>query len=204
MSLFGSSPDDSSVVNQTTRSEHKSLFDETQRPGATSSASLFDDNADGSPSPWSFPTPKKPGRSDLVKTLLPASDVPESYIDAYDVLLESGYKVASGSVSLSGAKLVFKGSGLAEAEQARILSLVTGGEEFQGGLSRSEFNVLVALTGLSQEDEEATLDGVDERRKSKERCSFLFENHCYPVLTSYRSSRTVTTLCKAIEDRKGF
>lgn len=204
MSLFGSSPDDSSLANQASQSEHKSLFNETQRPGATSNASLFDDNADSGPSPWSFPTPKKQGRSDLVKTLLPASDVPESYIDAYDILLESGYKVASGSVSLSGAKLVFNGSGLAVAEQTRILSLVTGGEEFRGGLSRSEFNVLVALTGLSQENEEATLDGVDERRKSNESCSFSFENLCYLVLTIYRSSRTVTTLCKTIEDSKSF
>lgn len=204
MSLFGSSPDDSSLANPAAQSEHKSLFDETQRPSASSSASLFDDNADSGPSPWSFPTPKKPGRSDLVKTLLPASNVPESYIDAYDVLLESGYKMASGSVSLSGAKMVFEGSGLAAAEQSRILSLVTGGEEFQGGLSRSEFNVLVALTGLSQENEEATLDGVDERRKSKKRCSFSFEKFYYLVLTIYRSSRTVTALCKAIKDRKSL
>lgn len=204
MSLFGSSPEDSSLANQAANSEHKSLFDETQRPGATSSASLFDDNAESGPSPWSFPTPKKPGRSDLVKTLLPASDVPESYIDAYDILLESGYKVASGSVSLSGAKKVFNGSGLAVAEQTRILSLVTGGNEFQGGLSRSEFNVLIALMGLSQENEEATLDGVDERRKSKDSCSFLFGKIYYLVLTIYRSSRTVTPLCKAIEDRKSL
>lgn len=184
MSLFGSSPDDSSLANPAAQSEHKSLFDETQRPGASSSASLFDDNADSGPSPWSFPTPKKPGRSDLVKTLLPASNVPESYIDAYDVLLESGYKMASGSVSLSGAKMVFEGSGLAAAEQSRILSLVTGGEEFQGGLSRSEFNVLVALTGLSQENEEATLDGVDERRKNLPEPSLPFAKQLKTVKVS--------------------
>lgn len=204
MSLFGSSPDDSSSANQAAQPEHKSLFDETQRPGASSSASLFDDNAESGPSPWSFPSPKKSGRSDLVKNLLPASDVPESYIDAYDILLESGYKVASGSVSLSGAKKVFEGSGLGAAEQTRILGLVTGGEESQGGLSRSEFNVIVALMGLSQENEEATLDGVDERRKSKERCSFSFEKLRSLVLTINRSSRTVTTLCKAIKDGQSF
>ena len=204
MSLFGSSPDDSSSANQAAQSEHKSLFEETQRPGAASNASLFDDNADDGPSPWSFPTSKKPGRSDLVKTLLPASNVPESYIDAYDVLLEAGHKTKSGSVSLSGAKMVFEGSGLTTAEQTRILSLVTRGDESQGGLSRSEFNVLVALTGLSQENEEATLDGVDERRKSKERCSFSFGKFYYVALTLYRSSRTVITLCKAIKDHKSF
>ena len=108
MSLFGSSPDDSSLANQAAQPEHKSLFGETKRPGTTSSAALFDDNAESGPSPWKFWT------SDLVKTLLPASDVPESYIDAYDILLESGYKVGAGWVSLAGAKKVFEGSGLGE------------------------------------------------------------------------------------------
>lgn len=166
MSLFGTSPEDSSFPKQTLQSEHKSLFEETPTPGVASGASLFDDNADSGPDPWSFPASKKAGRSDLVRTLLPASDVPESYIDTYDILLESGYKTTSGSVSLSGVQSIFEGGGLAPAEQHRILSLVTGGQESQGGLSRNEFNVFLALTGLSQENEEATLDGIDERRKS--------------------------------------
>ena len=52
-------------------------------------------------------------------------------------------------------------------EQARLIKLVTPTGSEGGGLGRSEFNVLLALIGLSQEGEEATLDSVDERRKSE-------------------------------------
>ena len=168
MSLFGSSPDESSLISQTRRPESKSLFDDQVTPGAVPSSSLFDDST-GGPSPWDLPTPKKAGKSDLVKTLLPASTVPESYVDVYDTLLESGFKTCSASVSLSGVQKIYEGAGIDSAEQARILRLVTSGqnvEKGQKGLGRSEFNVLLALIALSQQDEEATLDGVDERRKS--------------------------------------
>ena len=166
MSLFGSSPDDSTLAqSQTTKSKQDSLFNDNQPPGATSNSSLFDDNASG-PSPWSFPTPKKAGKSELVKSLLEGTDVPESYIDIYDILLESGYKTESGKINSSGSKRLFEGSGLRTAEQDKILNIVTGGQDYGGGFGRSEFSVLLALIGLSQEKEEATLDGVDERRKS--------------------------------------
>ena len=165
MSLFGSSPDESSVISQTRRPESKSLFDDPETPGAAPTSSLFDDNTDG-PSPWGFPTPKKAGKSDLVKTLLPASSVPESYIDVYDTLLESGYKTASATINLSGVQKIFEGAGIESAEQARIIRLITSGQNLEKGLGRSEVNVLLALIALSQQGEEATLDGVDERRKS--------------------------------------
>lgn len=164
MSLFGTSPDESSSI-QIKRPEPKSLFDDQQIPGTTSNSSLFDDNGDG-PSPWDLPTPKKAGRGDLVKTLLPASNVPESYIDVYDTLLESGLKTASATLSLQGAQKLYEGSGVEPAEQTRILRLVTNGQNAEKGLTRSEFNVFLALVALSQQNEEATLDGVDERRKS--------------------------------------
>ena len=167
MSLFGSSPDDSSLPSHS-QPQSKSLFEDGPAPGATSNASLFADEDDGSgPSPWALPTPKKAARSELVKTLLPASAVPESYIDMFDTVLESGDRLGSG-ISLTGVKKILEDSGLSPAEQARVLNLVIpGGKEGAGGLGRSEFNVLLALIGLSQEDEEATLDGVDERRKSE-------------------------------------
>lgn len=166
MSLFGSSPDESSLANQRVTSEDRLLFDDSQTPGIGPNNSLFDDSADIGPSPWSLPTPKNASKGEVVKTLLPSSAVPESYIDAYDLLLESGYKEKSGLLSLSGAKRVFEGSGLAVADQLRTLSLISGGQDSQRALTRSEFNVLVALIGLAQEKEDATLDGVDERRKS--------------------------------------
>ncbi len=153
MSLFGSSPDESSLSKPPA--------------GAISNTSLFDDQKGNGDSPWSMPTPKKSGRGDLVKMLLPASDVPESYIKAYDMLQESGYRDEAGLVSLAGARNIFEGSGISGEEQDKILNIVTGGQEPAGVLDRSQFNVLLALIGLSQEKEDATLDGVDERRKGE-------------------------------------
>ena len=166
MSLFGSSPDDSSLAAQPTGPNQKSsLFDDEQTPGAKSTGSLFDDGGTNGASPWDMPTPKKLGKSDLVKRLLPASDVPESYIDAFDALRETNYKAEGGQIGIAGAEALFEGCGLDALEQDRILKLVTGGQE--SGLGRSEFNVLLALIGLSQESEEASLDSVDERRRSE-------------------------------------
>ena len=166
MSLFGSSPDDSSPANPPAHPQSKSLFDDEPTPGSTANASLFADDADnGNGSPWGLPTPKKAARGDLIKNLLPASDVPESYIDTFDTILDSGDRSGSG-VSLEGVKKLLASSKISESEQERLLKLVTP-NGIANGLSRSEFNVLLALLALSQEGEEATLDGVDERRKSK-------------------------------------
>lgn len=167
MSLFGSSPDDSSLSAQQARpDQNSSLFDDEQAPGAKSGSSLFDDEGNNGASPWDMPTPKKAGRSDLVKRLLPPSDVPESYIDAFDALRETNYKAEGGQIKIAGAQHLFEGCGLDALEQDRILKLVSGGQDT--GLGRSEFNVLLALIGLSQEREEASLDSVDERRRSEQ------------------------------------
>ncbi|KAL8737990.1 MAG: hypothetical protein Q9181_001172 [Wetmoreana brouardii] len=164
MSLFGSSPPEE--PNQSTRSgKSQSLFEDEQATAATNS-SLFDDGDGASPSPWDMPTPKKSTKSDMVKTLLSATTVPESYIDAFDVMLESQYAAGAGSITLAGVRKLFEGSGVEADEQTRIVDIVTGGLEPSGGLGRSEFNVLVALLGLAQEQDEASLDGVDERRRN--------------------------------------
>ena len=166
MSLFGSSPDDSSLSARPARPSQKpSLFDDEQAPGPKPGNSLFEDEGTNGGSPWDMPTPKKAGRSDLVKRLLPASDVPESYIDAFDALRETNYKGEGGQIGITGARKIFEGCGLDTSEQERILKLVTGGQ--QSGIGRNEFNVLLALIGLSQESEEASLDSVDERRRSE-------------------------------------
>lgn len=163
MSLFGSSPDESS--NPVRSDQKASLFDDDQPSGAKGGPSLFDDEAAEGDSPWSMPTPKKAGRSDPVKTLLPADDVPESYIDAFDSLRETEYRAENGKIKVSGARKVFEGSGIDATEQDRIVKLVSGGQE--NPLGRSEFNVLLALIGLSLESEEVSLDSVDERRRSE-------------------------------------
>lgn len=164
MSLFGSSPTESSAAKPS------SLFDDQPTSGAAASqSSLFaDDGNVNASSPWALPTPKKSSRSDLVKTLLPASDtVPESYIDIYDGMLTSGYKSGTG-VSLTGVSKVLEASGLGPDIQSSILNLILPrGAESSAGVGRNEFNVLLALIGLAQENEEATLDGVDERRASE-------------------------------------
>jgi sorting nexin-8 len=164
MSLFSSSPTESPLATSSLNS--KSLFGDADTPAATATSSLFaDETADSSP--WSMPTPKKAARRDLVKTLLPATDVPESYVDAYDKILESSDRVGTG-VGLKGIKNILESSGLGPSTQAQVLNLVVpGGQESASGLGRSEFNVLLALIGLGQEGEDATLDGVDERRRSK-------------------------------------
>jgi sorting nexin-8 len=162
MSLFGSSPTQPPLAHSSLNS--KSLFGDEVTPAATSTSSLFaDENSD--PSPWSMPTPKKAARRDLVKTLLQATDVPESYVDAYDKTLASGDRVGAG-IGLTEIKKILESSGLSPTVQAQVLNLVLpGGQETVSGLGRSEFNVLLALIGLGQEDEDPTLDGVDERRR---------------------------------------
>jgi sorting nexin-8 len=157
MSLFGDpSPTESTPANS------KSLFG--NEPAAASTSSLFDDDAGGSP--WSMPTPKKAARQNLLKTLLPATDVPESYIDAFDIVVKS--EAGNRDLSFQTIQNILGSSKIDSNVQTRILSIVApeGRDRFTP-LGRNEFNVLLALIGLAQEGEEVTLDGVDERRRSK-------------------------------------
>ncbi|KAK6381268.1 Sorting nexin mvp1 [Exophiala oligosperma] len=159
MSLFGSSPTETAPLNS------KSLFgDEPAQPTLTSS--LFaDDGGGGGESPWSMPTPKRNARQNLVKHLLPATDVPDTYVDAYDAVLHASERTGVG-ISLTAIKSIVQSSNLSEQEQHKILNFVIpGGQESANGVGRSEFNVLLALIGLGQEGEDITLDGVDERRR---------------------------------------
>lgn len=197
MSLFGSSPDDSSLSAAPARSEPKSsLFDDEQRPSTKSGNSLFDDEGANGDSPWSMPTSKRTSKSDLVKTLLPASDVPESYTDAFDTLIEVGYKVEGGKVGAAGIKKLFEGSGVDATTQDRIQKLVTGGQE--SAMGRNEFNVLLALIGLFQENEEASLDSVDERRRSEPLSDIPNDRELTP--TNSRASRAIIAVYSTGED----
>ncbi|EKG15652.1 hypothetical protein MPH_07087 [Macrophomina phaseolina MS6] len=160
MSLFGTSPDDQPQSKQST------LFDDEPAPVSKTSSSLFGDDLDGSDSPWSYPAPKKSARANVVKTLLPAAEAPESYIDAYDALLTDGDRLGGG-VSLSSVKKLLGDSKLGPDEQSKILDIVVpNGQEPENGIGRGEFNVLLALVGLAHEGEDITLDGVDERRRN--------------------------------------
>jgi len=175
MSLFGSSPPEnqggssrSFAINNTSRS---SLFDDDEPPRSRSATSaLFaDDDESGGSSPWDMPTPRKQKtRADVIRNLLPPSDVPNSYVEIFDKVVQedgSGSRVTSGGVArtLADAKL-------GADEQARIMGIVApSGGDSDAGLGRSEFNVLLALIGLAQEGNngELSLDSVDERRQSE-------------------------------------
>ncbi|KAL1626156.1 Sorting nexin mvp1 [Diplodia seriata] len=160
MSLFGTSPDDVPQPKQST------LFEDDSGSGNKNSSSLFGDDFEGSDSPWSYPAPKKSARANIVKTLLPAAEVPESYIDTYDTLIAEGDRFGGG-VSLNGVRKLLSGSNLGPDVQSRILDIVVpNGQEPESGVGRGEFNVLLALIGLALEGEDITLDGVDERRNN--------------------------------------
>lgn len=161
MSLFGN---DDIPSSRAAKQSSGGLFndDDDARPAARTGNSLFADEMDNDSSPWTFPTPKKGGRASLVKSLLPASEVPESYIDTFDALVEAGDGAGNG-ISIEGAKKLLASSGIASDAQSKILEIVAPGQE---SATRNEFNVLFALIGLAQEGEDITLDSVDERKSS--------------------------------------
>ncbi|KAJ5356899.1 hypothetical protein N7517_011508 [Penicillium concentricum] len=159
MSLFGTSPEAPSA--DPARSKSSLFADEP----ATGGSSLFADDDDDS-SPWNAQNnTKRTARRDLVRTLLPNTDVPESYIDAYDLILNSGDRVGSG-IGLTSVREILSSSGLTATDQNKILNLVASGDhESFSGLGRGEFNVLLALVGLAQEGDDISFDAVDDRRK---------------------------------------
>lgn len=167
MSLFGSSPEYSPPRNSAHRSKASLFADETANN--TSSSLFADDNT--SSSHWTTTNAnKRASRQELIKTLLPGTDVPGSYVDAYDRVLNAGDRVGAG-VGLTSVREILSGSGLSATDQEKILNLVVSGESDgdEGGnvgIGRGEFHVLLALVGLAQEGDELTFDAVDDRRKS--------------------------------------
>ncbi|CAN8096566.1 unnamed protein product [Discula destructiva] len=170
MSIFGSTPPDESPSMESSFARSRTnLFDEedsssmpqSQNQTQSSSNSLFQDDS----SPWDLPTPrKKHSRADLLRGLLPASDVPESYIETFDAVFRDD-GAGGGKISAAGVTRVLAAASLSADAQTKIMSMVApdGGEV---ALGRNEFNVLLGLIGLAQEGETVNLDGVDERRRN--------------------------------------
>lgn len=165
MSLFGEpEADESPSMTSSFARSRQSLFDEDD----SNSNSLFQDDdvaGSGTASPWDMPTPRKQhSRADILRNLLPASDVPDSYIETFDSVVRengSGGKVASG-----GVMRVLAAAKICADDQARIMGIIApGGGEV--ALGRNEFNVFLGLIGLAQEHEAISLDGIDERRRSE-------------------------------------
>lgn len=172
MSLFGTSPDETSPAAHAAAASKSrlSLFDDEPSPAPANKSSLFAE--DDEPS-WGMPTPKKQGRAELLRNLLPASDVPESYIDTFDNMLKAGDD-AGGKVNPAGVAKVLSAAMLSADDQSRIMNIIAPTGRLTD-LGRNEFNVLLALIGLAQEGEDVTLDGVDERRRSVYPVSLLLQ-----------------------------
>ncbi|UKZ64129.1 uncharacterized protein TrAtP1_005347 [Trichoderma atroviride] len=163
MSLFGDEPSDSGPTTGSPPGPRGGLFDDEPASGRNSS-SLFDDNS-GASSPWDMPTPRKQrSRSEMIRSLLPAEDVPESYAGAFDAVV--GEDGRDGQVTAAGIAKLFAVARLDADAQARIMALVAPGQGSDVLLSRNEFNVVLALIGLAQEGDIISLDGVDERRRN--------------------------------------
>jgi sorting nexin-8 len=159
MSLFGE--DEPAPAASKSR---LSLFDDEPSPTPGSKSSLFADDDGSGTSPWVMPTPKKAARGELIKSLLPASDVPDSYIDTFDDVAKGADNIG-GKISVNGVAKVLSAAKLSADDQSRIVNVISSGGQLTD-LGRNEFNVLLALIGLAQEHEDITLDGVDERRRS--------------------------------------
>ena len=162
MSLFDN-PDESSPLPKS------SLFDDGPSSAKKAGNNLFESGVgDSNSSPWSLPTPKKTSRAELLKTLLPSTDIPEAYIEIFDGLLSSGYSSRNGT-TIAGIRKLMADAKLSASDQKRVEDIVLpGGKEREGGVERGEFNVALALIGLAQEGEDLSLDVVDERRRSED------------------------------------
>ncbi|KAK0704343.1 hypothetical protein B0H67DRAFT_499236 [Lasiosphaeris hirsuta] len=163
MSLFGSSPPEEAPImaSNSFANSRSSLFEDEAPMTKSTSSALFND--DDSPPSWDMP--RKKTRADLIRNLLPASDVPDSYVETFDAVLHDDG--SDGRITSGGVARTLAAAKLGADEQARIMGLLApsgGGGEVT--LGRSEFNVLLALIGLAQEGEIVSLDGVDERRRN--------------------------------------
>ncbi|EGO57343.1 sorting nexin mvp-1 [Neurospora tetrasperma FGSC 2508] len=213
MSLFGSSPPDdgSAALNpaKIANSSRSTLFD-NEAPTTRSGSALFAD--DDHDSPWDMPTPRKQrSRADLIRNLLPSGDVPESYIETFDAVVRTENRSTNGRITAGGVARTLAAAKLGADDQARIMGIIApasasatgaggGGDGAHGGeanssaaaaaaaglgdLGRNEFNVLLALIGLVQEGEVASLDGVDERRRNlpQPKLQGLVNENVQPVL----------------------
>jgi sorting nexin-8 len=127
-----------------------------------------------------MPTPRKQqSRADLLRSLLAGTDVPDSYIEAFDHALRADG--SGGKVSSAGVSKVLAAAKLDADDQARIANIIAPGGD-GSDLGRDAFNVLLALIGLAQEGEGVSLDGVDDRRRSKLPFCATSETHsCCPI-----------------------
>lgn len=162
MSLFGTSPDESGAASTPAKSR-QTLFDDPSPANGSQSSLFADDDSTPGGSPWGMPTPKKASKGEVISTLLPAGDAPDSYVDVFETVQSTEFG-QSGTVDVAGMTRVMNAAKLGADQQTRVMSTIAPAGRT---LRRNEFNVFLALVGLAQEGDDVTLDGVDERRKSR-------------------------------------
>lgn len=127
--------------------------------------SLF---ADSGPDPWAagIPVPRRGADNDIVKNLLTAdnSNLPEEYVDYFDSLLAQ-YGTPDDMISAEGVGKILEEGGVDQNARERIWAVIMKGAK--ESIHRDEVNVLLAMVGLAQEGDEISIDGVDDRRRSK-------------------------------------
>ncbi|KAG5913515.1 hypothetical protein E4U53_004846 [Claviceps sorghi] len=185
MSLFGTSPPeterDARPSSSSSSRPPSSSSPATGRQPAARSGGLFDDDLhkassgglfddgsaarDSAESPWDMPAPRRrKSRRDMVRSLLPAADVPESYVDVFDAVDREG--AGDGRVRAAAIAKLFANAGVDGPDQMHIMGLLAPGVESDHvSLGQDEFNVLLAMVALAQEGEVVSLDAVDERRR---------------------------------------
>ncbi|KAL1840004.1 hypothetical protein VTJ49DRAFT_921 [Mycothermus thermophilus] len=170
-SLFGDSSSGSPELRPSPFNNSRSgLFEDEPPMTRSTTTALFADDDTADASPWDIPAPRKhQSRRDLIRSLLPSSEVPESYIAAFDVVIAEDHSAAAhaGRIGPGGLARTLAAAKLPADAQAHIMAVISAGARSdEVELDRNEFNVLLALIGLAQEGEPVTLDGVDERCRS--------------------------------------
>ncbi|RYP47117.1 hypothetical protein DL768_006791 [Monosporascus sp. mg162] len=169
MSLFGTSPSDEAPPGNSSAGRTRNwLFDDNEGSMTQSgSDALFNDDGLGggrSGSALGIPTARKPeSRADLLRNLLAGTEVPDSYIEAFDSAIKEDGE--GGKVTSSGVSKTLAAAKLSADDQACITGIVAPAGS-DAPIGRNEFNVLLALIGLAQEGESVSLDGVDERKRN--------------------------------------
>lgn len=138
MSLFGTTPPDTPSMDSSPVQSRHGLFEDAQK-SRSSHDSLFEDEA---PSPWDIPARKQKNRAELLRNLLPTTDVPDAYNDFFDgILRDDG--AGLNTILAGGVARTLAASKLSADDQAKIMAIIAPEGSGDIALSQSEFNVLL-------------------------------------------------------------
>jgi hypothetical protein len=132
----------------------------------------------------------------LLRSLVPPGQAPDAYVDAFDLMAAENKTGGGGGVDAATVRGVLAQSGVDDDAAVQIRKTVMPDESRD--LGRAEVNVLLAMIGLAQEGEDVTLDGVDERRRSKS----LLGYHGFILILLRRFANTFPRLLQHQEGRR--